>query len=272
MTAALSSVENRLRCLACEKQGYLLAVDLADIAEVQRPTSGRPETQLVLLGGNGNGPRFASVDRVFGVLDADTVLPVPSCLRRQQDGLSGVLHWRGNYYLRVSPEMLLNFREIRLESAQPCLHEESEGAEASDALISFTIPCAGDPALPLIGVSGRQVLEIQNYAEPASAPASSGRLRGLAPWRGSIVPMIDLSLALGYAQTDLSRVKRTLILRCSGRHDALAIPVSAQISRSVRLEEFRRMAIPEHATQAAIRGAFVSGGRELIVPDLDALI
>jgi chemotaxis signal transduction protein len=260
-----------LQCLACEKEGYLLAVDLSEIAEVRRPEAKNGGAEIVLAGLPPD--RTAPVDRVLGVLEPEAMLPVPSCLRQHRDSLRGVLRWRGSCYLRIAPELLLDFQRLNVASLAARPHREANaGAEVRDRLVTFSLACSGFPESPLVGVSARQVLEICSYEAPVSVPAAPGRLIGLASWRNSVIPMLDLSLAMGYAPADLRRATRTIILRCSTKPDALAVAVSGAISHTARLGDYRSKPVPEHAAQLAIRGAFERSGGELLVPDLDALI
>jgi chemotaxis signal transduction protein len=169
--------------------------------------------------------------------------------------------------------LLLDFTPLEASSIEAPVHRTAEPGALHSRPVVFSVPCAGDPELPTVCVSGRQVLEILHYLPPASIPAAPGRLMGLMQWQERMLPVIDLAAALGYAPTDRARVKRTIILRCSTRSDVLAVPASDQVATARNLTGFRQVPVPLEATARAIRGVFLSdNGEALVVPDLDALV
>jgi purine-binding chemotaxis protein CheW len=57
-----------------------------------------------------------------------------------------------------------------------------------------------------------QVLKILEYKEVTSVPKAPPFLKGVINWQGSLLPVIDLNLKLGYKETELKKETCILVL------------------------------------------------------------
>ncbi len=67
------------------------------------------------------------------------------------------------------------------------------------------------------GVPVAEVLEVQDLEHFSPVPGAPPAIRGVAPWRGAIVSLLDLGRLFGVAASGLSDLKAFLVVEAAGK-------------------------------------------------------
>lgn len=133
-----------------------------------------------------------------------------------------------------------------------CAARHRQSRTADEQFLTFL--CAGN----LYGVSILRVKEIIQYGEVTDVPMMPPEIRGVVNLRGSVLPVIDLSVRFGRRATPVGR--RTCIvvleLQRDGRHQDIGMMVD---SVSAVLEIPARDIEPAPAFGANVRAEFIRG-------------
>lgn len=128
---------------------------------------------------------------------------------------------------------------------------------------------AAADALPAIGVTLGQVLEIFEPRELVAIPRTPTSVRGLTRWRGQLVPVIDLGARLGLLPHRSDGKLRVVVAR-GADGEPFAFPIRPDIRSIGFPSEAVPCDPPPFADRDLIRGAFTVRDRTILVPDLAA--
>jgi len=136
----------------------------------------------------------------------------------------------------------------------------------------FRLPDPGISELIVCGVSLRQVVGILPAETFLPWPADPPRTLGVLSWGGTDVPVLDLVACFGLGATDYRLARRLLLLRCTRKGDAAAIPVLADFGQITALDDYQPVTHRLAVHHDVLRGAYHFGPRLLFIPDLDSLV
>lgn len=120
------------------------------------------------------------------------------------------------------------------------------------------------------------VREILEYAVPTKVPSMPPAVRGVVNLRGAVVPVLDLALHFGLAETAIT--KRTCIVMVEARwegQDGIVGLICEAVSQVSDVERERIQDAPSFGTRLRtdfLRGVFEASGRFVLVLDLDRLL
>jgi len=223
-----------------------------------------------------NGPRLWGLlmDEVAPMAEtsARSVFPMPALMDdAKSHPFQGILLHDGELLLLLAPDRLRGdpnpfVRPIQPQAQPPLVRRP---ASRHGQMLVFTTADPPPQARPLyFGLSIMQVLEIAGPPPLVAVPGAPDFVRGLAPWRGQPVPVLDLSRLLGLPPAAAEPRSRLLIAAAS----ADAAPVAFLVRPNMRVAHLPlphqpcRRELP--VNPALTLGAFELRNETLVVLDL----
>lgn len=145
-------------------------------------------------------------------------------------------------------------------------HMIEEQTAAQTEIVCFTVE-AQDYCIDIV-----HVLEICGWASTTSLPHAPDFVVGMMNLRGTVLPVVDLSLRLGFARTDPGERHVIIVVRIEQKTVGLLVEAVSDI---MTIDETRMQPTPEVSsarTQAFIRGIHSVGDKLVRAIDMDEVL
>ena len=124
----------------------------------------------------------------------------------------------------------------------------------------------------LMGVSIRQVEEINRHVEVTAVPHAPDYVRGVINLRGEVVTVVDLRRILGLPPAEITKQTRTVVVHSKGEHIGLLVDRIADVVKA-RTDEIDS----PPANVGGVEGRFFKGVHKLetellVILDVDAAL
>ncbi len=145
-------------------------------------------------------------------------------------------------------------------------HESDEDAEGYIDLISFSL------LEEIYGIELMKLREILKATNIARVPKSPEYLMGILNLRGSLITVVDLKKRLGFANSEVTKDSRVVIVHHEERSIGFLVD---KVKEIMKLD--KRSIIPPPTGINATKREFIKGvgkteEREIILPDLDKIL
>jgi len=273
--------------------GDVPVYSLATRLGLSEETAGELQRVVVLkFGGMRWGLRVGGVSQVMKV-GRDALVPLPSISRNPANILfAGMIETDESLLLLLAPERLqpgapasvstlLEFGEPVNEIDVPST-ETRQAADSSvqanvnsgpNRILVFSLAETSPSERPLVfGLSVTQVAEVLNPLPLIPVPGSPAYVLGIARWRGTPVPVINLAARMGLPPTAAGG-KTRLMITCGTRRDSRVGFLIQPTVRSVLLPVAHRRCLRDLGLDVPLmQGAVELQNETLVIPDIQRLL
>lgn len=122
------------------------------------------------------------------------------------------------------------------------------------------------------GLSITQIPQILQMSKIFPIPRSESFVLGVVEWRGIVLPVINISLCMGGAKSEIRTDSRLLIVRLTLSHLYVALPILSHITiHSLPLNK-KIFHDSESLHASAVCEKFNYEGEQLIIPNIDKVV
>lgn len=181
--------------------------------------------------------------------------------------------------LVLNPAGLRPGSSLDMTASRPVEHERFTGgsrgtgiAPSSRQVLLFASGAADSSGTRLrFGFPAAQIQQILQRPELTRVPLAREPFVGLTAWRNTVVPVIDLDLAIGRDPDETDRRTRLVIARRPHTRDPIGFLATSNV-RSLRLTDDALRLPPRDHNLIATFGTFEIEGTRFTLPNLDAAL
>jgi len=150
---------------------------------------------------------------------------------------------------------------------------QSNASSSPNRILVFSLAEAAPHERPLVfGLSVTQVPEVLNPLPLIPVPGAPAFVLGIARWRGSPVPVIDLAARMGLPPVS-AQGKTRLMISCGTRKDSRLGFLIQPTVRSILLPVAHRPCVRDLGlNESFLKGAVELQNETLVVPDIQRLL
>ncbi|MBX7219009.1 MAG: chemotaxis protein CheW [Blastocatellia bacterium] len=218
------------------------------------------------------------VDHLQGSIEVqpENRFPLPEVVQNTAAPIFGeLLHCESGLHLVIKPDSLHPQATPQKQAMVPPAATPGTaeaGTGQGGKLFHFTTVPFSESELALrFGVSLTQVVEILDPLPVTPVPTAPNYISGVAGWREGVLPVVNLSLALGFDFPDQTAPPRLLVVRTAQGRKLMGIP----IQRDAKVQNLP-LATQPFRGELPVQGRFLRTiceweGALLLIPDLDQL-